>query len=129
MTTLDNRPNTALVVVDVQNGVVDGAYRRDEVVKNIANLVEKARNEEVPVVWVQHADDELVTGSDDWRIVPELDPSEEEPLIPKSYGDSFEDTALETVLSGPRGRAPDRGGGRDRRLHPLDHSWGLDEGL
>jgi nicotinamidase-related amidase len=100
MTTLDNRPNTALLVVDVQKGVVDGTYRRDEVVKNIRSLVKKARGEDVPIVWVQHADDELETGSDDWRIVPELDPSDDEPLIPKSYGDSFEDTDLETVLSG-----------------------------
>jgi nicotinamidase-related amidase len=79
---------------------VDGAFRRDDVVKNIGSLVEKARNEKVPVVWVQHADDELETGSDEWRIVPELDPSDEEPLIPKSYGDSFDETELETVLSG-----------------------------
>ena len=34
MTTLENRPNTALLVVDVQNGVVEGAYGRDAVVAN-----------------------------------------------------------------------------------------------
>ena len=34
-----------------------------------------------------------------WRIVPELAPGEAEPLVEKSYGDSFEDTILETVLS------------------------------
>ena len=39
-------------------------------------------------------------GSDGWRIVPELTPDEAEPLVEKSYGDSFEDTNLETVLSG-----------------------------
>ena len=39
-------------------------------------------------------------GSDDWRIVPELTPGDAEPLVEKSYGDSFEDTALETVLAG-----------------------------
>src|SRR5207253_64096 len=38
--------------------------------------------------------------SDDWRIGPELAPGDAEPLVEKSYGDSFEDTALETVLSG-----------------------------
>jgi nicotinamidase-related amidase len=50
MTTLENRPNTALLVVDVQNGVVSGAYQRDAVVANVASLVEKARRERVPVV-------------------------------------------------------------------------------
>ena len=54
MTTLENRPNTALLVIDVQNGVVGGAYERDTVVANVGNVVEKARAAEVPVVWVQH---------------------------------------------------------------------------
>jgi nicotinamidase-related amidase len=99
MTTLGNRPNTALLVVDVQNGVVEGAHERDTVVANVASLVERARQERVPVVWVQHSDDGLVRGSDEWGIVPELAPREAEPLVEKSYGDSFEDTILETVLS------------------------------
>ena len=100
MTTLDNRPNTALLVVDVQEGVVGGAHKRDAVVANVGSLVEKARRERVPVVWVQHSNDGLARGSDDWRIVPELTPGEAEPLVEKSYGDSFENTNLETVLSG-----------------------------
>ncbi len=56
MTTLENRPNTALLVVDVQNGVVEGSYARDSVVANTASLIEKARREAVPVVWVQHSE-------------------------------------------------------------------------
>src|SRR3989475_9183801 len=102
MTTLKNRPNTALLVVDVQNGVVEGAPKRDAVVANVGSLVEKARQEQVPVVWVQHSDKGLTRGSDEWRIVPELAPGDAEPLVEKSYGDSFEDTPLETVLSGLR---------------------------
>ncbi len=100
MTTLDNRPNTALLVIDVQNGVVDSSYNRDVVVANVASLVDKARKEQVPVVWVQHSDENLADGSDEWRIVPELNPGEAEPLVAKSYGDSFEATTLESVLSG-----------------------------
>jgi nicotinamidase-related amidase len=100
MTTLENRPNTALLVVDVQNGAVAGAHERDAVVANIGSLVDKARRERVPVVWVQHNDEELVRDSDDWRIVPELTPGDAEPLVEKNYGDSFEDTTLESVLSG-----------------------------
>jgi nicotinamidase-related amidase len=100
MTTLKNRPNTALLVIDVQNGVVAGAHERDAVVANVGSLVEKARREKVPVVWVQHSDDGLAKGSDNWRIVPELKRADAEPLVEKNYGDSFEDTTLETVLSG-----------------------------
>src|SRR6266576_5070508 len=100
MTTLKNRPKTALLVIDVQNGVVDGNHERDAVVANVGSLVEKARRENVPVVWVQHSDKGLAKGTDKWRIVPELTPDEAEPLVEKNYGDSFEDTDLETVLSG-----------------------------
>jgi nicotinamidase-related amidase len=55
MTTLENRPNTALIVIDVQNGVVKEAHERDAVVANVGSLVEKARGEQVPLAWVQHS--------------------------------------------------------------------------
>ena len=100
MTTLENRPNTALLVIDVQNGVVGGAHERDAVVANVHRLVDKARDEEVPVIWVQHSDEGLARGSDDWQIVPELTRGDAEPLVEKHYGDAFEDTTLETVLAG-----------------------------
>ena len=99
MTTLKNRPNTALLIVDVQNGVVEEAHRRDAVVANIGRLVDRARRERVPVVWVQHSNENLVKGGDTWRIVPELSPGDAEPRIDKSYGDAFEATPLETVLA------------------------------
>ncbi|MDQ0276727.1 nicotinamidase-related amidase [Arthrobacter silviterrae] len=99
MTTLADRPNTALIVIDVQNGVVDGALGRDAVVANIQALVEKARGEGVPVVWVQHSDEELQEGSEAWKYVPELVRREPEALVHKSYGDSFEGTNLEDVLA------------------------------
>ncbi|GAB1514280.1 isochorismatase family protein [Actinophytocola sp. KF-1] len=99
MTTLANRPGTALLVIDVQNGVVAQAHERDAVVANIATLVDKARQEQVPVVWVQHSSDELRKGSDNWQYVPELPRADSEPLVAKEYGDSFEDTNLESVLA------------------------------
>ncbi|GAA2901235.1 isochorismatase family protein [Nonomuraea rubra] len=100
MTTLENRPNTALVVIDVQNGVVAQAHERDAVVANVASLVDRARVEQVPVVWVQHNDEELPRESEEWRIVPELSRADDEPLVEKTYLDSFEDTTLESVLAG-----------------------------
>ncbi|MBZ6230152.1 cysteine hydrolase family protein [Streptomyces olivaceus] len=99
MTTLPDRPLTALLVIDVQNGVLAGAHDRDGVIANIDTLVGKARAADVPVVWVQHADDELVRDTEPWQYVPELVRRDDEPLVHKSYGDSFEDTALEDVLA------------------------------
>ena len=99
MTALPDRPNTALLVVDVQNAVVGGAHRRDEVVANIKTLVDEARAKQVPVIWVQHSNDEMPEGSEGWQYVPELDIQEAEPVVHKRYGDSFEDTDLETQLA------------------------------
>ena len=84
MTTLKNRPNTALLVIDVQNAAVDRAHERDAVVANVGTLVEKARREEVPVVWVQHSDEHLARASEPWQIVPELTPGDAEPLVEKA---------------------------------------------
>ncbi|MBV9100385.1 MAG: isochorismatase family protein [Candidatus Dormibacteraeota bacterium] len=100
MTTLKDRPHSALLVIDVQNSVVADAHARDSVIANINSLVERARREDVPVVWVQHSDEDLERGSDAWRIVPELTPAGDEPLVEKHWGDAFEDTDLENVLSG-----------------------------
>jgi len=102
MTTLSERPNTALLVIDVQVGVVAEAYARDAVVANIAGLVDSARERSVPVVWVQHSDDNVTQGSDAWQYVPELTRRDPEPLVPKRYPDSFEDTSLEDVLAEAR---------------------------
>jgi nicotinamidase-related amidase len=99
MSSLPDRPRTALLVIDVQNGVVAGAHQRDEVVANIATLVDRARAEGVPVVWVQHTSDELPTDSEQWQYVPELPRQDGEPLVHKRYGDSFEDTTLEAELA------------------------------
>ncbi|HET7483264.1 MAG TPA: isochorismatase family protein [Actinomycetota bacterium] len=98
MTTLENRPNTALLVIDAQNGVLGGTHERDAVVANVAALVEKARQGNAPVVWVRHSEDGLEKGSDAWQIVPELRPDEGEPIVEKNYADSFEGSDLEIIL-------------------------------
>jgi len=99
MTTLANRPNTAVLVIDVQNGVVGQAYDRDNVVANIGALVDKARAAGVDVVWVQHNSDDLPRDSESWQYVPELGRRDSEPLVQKAWGDSFEETDLEPVLA------------------------------
>ncbi|MEU4088127.1 cysteine hydrolase family protein [Streptomyces aureus] len=99
MTTLPDRPNTALLVIDMQQGVVDGAHDLAAVTANIDTLVARARAEEVPVIWVQHSDDQLKYGSASWSYVPELVREDPEPVVHKLYGDSFEATELEDLLA------------------------------
>ena len=99
MTTHLNRPNTAFLVIDVQNGVIAGTYGHNTIVANVGNLVAKARQEQVLIIWVQHANEQMAKGSDAWQIVPELRPQGSEARIEKAYGDAFEETNLESVLA------------------------------
>jgi len=98
MSTRTAGTNTALLVVDAQNAVVARAHKRNETVQVIADLVERARRAQVPVVWIQHHDDQLAKGSPDWQIVPELKPNDDEIVVHKSYNDAFEETDLEKHL-------------------------------
>jgi nicotinamidase-related amidase len=100
MSTFSDRERTALMVIDVQNDVVGDAYHREETIDNINALVGKARTANIPVIWVQHSDEEMEIGSQGWEIVPELTPEAGEPVIQKIYGDAFEATDLDAVLAG-----------------------------
>ena len=88
-----------LLVVDVQVGVMRNAWDAPRIIKNISTAVEKARELDIPVIWVQHSDDELVYDSPDWHLVPELSPAEGEIQIQKHFNSSFEQTPLEETLA------------------------------
>jgi nicotinamidase-related amidase len=99
MTTLPDRQNAALLIIDVQNGVVAGSHNRDDMIANINTLIDRARTDDVAVVWVQHSGDGLQRDTENWQYVPELVRLDSEPVVHKHYGDSFEDTDLEAVLA------------------------------
>ncbi|MBY4403391.1 isochorismatase family protein [Rhodococcus fascians] len=100
MTTLPDRPATALLIVDVQNDVMAAAHDRTCVVDNMVQLVSRARKTDTPVIWVQHSSDhELVSGSPGWQLVEELPVEAGDALVHKKHGDAFEGTPLEEVLA------------------------------
>ncbi len=99
MSLFSNRSNSALLVIDVQNGVVEGAHQRDAVIAHINSVISNARAKDVPVIWVQHSDEELVIDTPGWQIVPELVPLVNEPVVRKLFRSSFEKTELDEVLA------------------------------
>jgi nicotinamidase-related amidase len=99
MATVREGNKAVLLVVDVQVGVVNEAWEAPRVVGNVARAVERARALGVPVVWVQHEDDELVHGSPLWQWVPELVPAEGELRVQKKFNSSFEQTSLDEHLA------------------------------
>ncbi|MGW7475391.1 cysteine hydrolase family protein [Streptomyces cyaneofuscatus] len=88
----------ALLVIDMQNALVAIAHQGARTVARIAALQERARAAGVPVMTVQHQDDELEPGTEGWRIAPALAPAPGEPVVPKSSPDSFLDTGLDATL-------------------------------
>ena len=99
MATVRTGERPVLLVVDVQVGVVRGAWESERVVANVAQAVERARAVGVPVVWVQHADDELPRDSHAWQWAAGLVPADGEPVVPKHFNSAFEETDLEAVLA------------------------------
>ncbi|MEW6093576.1 MAG: isochorismatase family protein [Chloroflexota bacterium] len=99
MATIREGKKMVLLVVDVQVGVMRQAWDSPRIINNIVTAVEKARRQSIPVIWVQHADEELVYNSPDWQLVPELVPAEGEKRIEKQFNSSFEQTPLEETLS------------------------------
>ncbi|MFB7655985.1 MULTISPECIES: cysteine hydrolase family protein [unclassified Streptomyces] len=89
---------SALLVIDMQNATVAMAHRAAETVAAIAGLGERARAAGVPVVTVRQRDEDMVFGTEGWRVVPELAPREGEPVVDKTTPDSFLDTDLDALL-------------------------------
>jgi nicotinamidase-related amidase len=99
MASIRSGNQSALVVVDVQVGVMEKAWDAPRVVAQVARAVQRARASGTPVVWVQHHDTQLVKGSPAWQWVPELAPHEGEVHVHKQYESSFEGTTLESELA------------------------------
>jgi nicotinamidase-related amidase len=99
MATVREGNKAVMLVVDVQVGVMSDAWDSPRIINNVARTVERARAQGVPVIWVQHSDEELVYGSPAWQWAAELVPAAGEALIHKHYNSSFEQTVLEELLA------------------------------
>jgi nicotinamidase-related amidase len=98
MSKFSDRTKSALLVIDVQVGVVGEAFERDLKVANMSKAIDRARAASIPVIWVQHSDEELVLESAEWEIVSELSSLPNETKVRKTFRSSFEETNLEEVL-------------------------------
>lgn len=104
-------PNTALVVIDVQRGILDvpNLQRKretrealDATIGRIAGLIARARGAAIPVIHVQHdggAGHRLEPNTPGWALRPEIAPGAGEPVIHKRACDAFFQTTLDAELS------------------------------
>ncbi len=99
MATVRSNDKTALMVVDVQVGVMQECENAAQTIANVARTVERARAAQVPVIWVQHESDELKRDSDAWQWVPALVPTAGEARVYKQFNSSFEQTNTDELLA------------------------------
>lgn len=99
MATIRKGNKSVLMIVDVQVGVMKVCWDSDRIISNINLAVEKARTKGIPVIWVQHSDDELSYQSPEWELVPQLSPLKTDPRIDKHFNSSFEETSLDELLA------------------------------
>lgn len=101
-TPIHQRSTCALLVIDVQNEQFEAAtpvYKADQLLQNITLLITKARQEGVPVFFIQHsADSYLKFGSEGWQLHPQMQPIAGEPIIHKRHPNSFIKTNLQEEL-------------------------------
>lgn len=102
---MSTRPgtSTALLVIDLQAQVLKTAWQRDDVVKRTVALIARAREQQTPIVFVQHHATDgagLVRGTAGWRFVEAVAPRADDTLVEKNYSDAFVETGLIELLDG-----------------------------
>ncbi|MFG6403731.1 isochorismatase family protein [Microbacterium sp. P04] len=84
-------------MIDLQVGVVADCFDAEGVVARSAALVERARVEGIPVIWVQDHGD-FAEDTAEWNLAAPLSRSDDETLVRKTFRDSFAETDLAQVL-------------------------------
>ena len=93
---------SALLVIDVQQGLFERSapiYQAEDVLKNINLLVADAHKKNIPVVYIQHANEStLIKGTREWHFHDHIRPQEGDFHIHKQHGNAFEQTELHQIL-------------------------------
>ncbi|MDR6917990.1 nicotinamidase-related amidase [Pseudomonas sp. 3296] len=94
---------TALLIIDVQQALCSGEYECFEinrVIENINHLSIRARIAKVPVVFIQHEEEDgpSVHESAGWQLAEGLETAPEDLRVRKTTPDSFYQTNLEKLL-------------------------------
>jgi len=89
----------AMIVIDVQTMLVEAHPCNEEtLIGNIQKLLSACRANGVPVIYVQHGDEELVHGTRDWEIASAVAPKAGEKVFEKHFNSAFRGTGLNDYL-------------------------------
>lgn len=96
--------DTALLIIDVQVGLVDGShavYQNQQLLEHIASLLVQARATHTPVIYMQHDGEpggRLEPETPGWQIHASVAPRSGETILRKRASDSFYGTILQEEL-------------------------------
>ena len=91
----------ALLIVDLQNALLRGAFQEDAVIENVRSLIASARASKALVVYVQHnhaSFKPMMKGNPGWEIHSLLKPTPNDLRLEKEASDAFYGTSLEAEL-------------------------------
>jgi nicotinamidase-related amidase len=98
-------PNTALIIIDMQVGLLEDEnypiFNKELLISNINALISKARNANVPIIFVRHTEGSgspLEINQPGWQISSELDITGNDIIIDKYTPDCFHQTTLMDIL-------------------------------
>lgn len=92
----------ALLIIDLQKAFCIGEAQKsmDYACWGINAILPSFRDKGLPVVWIQHKDNEdgILPGTEGFELIDQLKPEEGEYHIHKEYGNSFNKTGLYELL-------------------------------
>ncbi len=99
---MNNR--TALLIIDVQVALFQHNIPLDKgdlVLKNIQRLINKAKTSRIPILYIQHTENEglFLRNSATWQIHPDITPDQSDHVIEKMSWDAFYRTTLKERLA------------------------------
>ena len=90
-----------LLIIDLQNGLqtkTNRLYKIENVLMTVNQRIAAYRKAGKPIVFVQHVDEELVKGSESWKLMPELNTLPTDYYVEKTKANAFYKTNLQELL-------------------------------
>ncbi|APU72243.1 amidase [Companilactobacillus crustorum] len=87
----------ALVVIDMQKAL-QYSYNFNDLIQSINGRIAQYRQTNLPIIFIQHNDQDLVRGSELWQLSGKLDKQQEDIVVEKFHANAFYQTNLNKIL-------------------------------
>ena len=91
-----------LIVIDLQRGLhTDSAplYQLERVLAITNERIAEYRQSALPIIFIQHEDQELIPTTDSWKLMAPLDNQSSDYYVAKTHANSFYRTTLSKLLT------------------------------